>query len=75
MKIHRLEDLTPEIIARLRTEPLTPEEEREAYRLARESFTAADLAEYLDEVPTTSFREMVEEMELLKRQYEAGEIN
>lgn len=67
MKLVRLEDVTGETV--IKTE-LTPEELKEAYKLAKESFTAADLQKYTelydDDVPMD---EMLEEMEENQRKF------
>jgi hypothetical protein len=63
MKIMRLEEVTifPEI------RDLTPEELAEAYRLAREAFTAADLQKYTelfeDSVSTDDVLQQMEEQQ------------
>ena len=69
MKIIRIEDMTefPDV------RELTPEELKEAYRLARESFTAADLAEYCQEWTGVPMEDVVAELVARQRKLdEAG---
>jgi hypothetical protein len=68
MKIVRLEDVTewPE------TRELTPEELAEAYRLAREAFTAADLQKYTELDEGVDFGEFLEELEEIQRRHDQG---
>ena len=66
MKILRPEEVTvfPEIW------DLTPEELKEAYRLARESFTAADLQKYTELDEGIPFEEVLAELEEAQRQFD-----
>jgi hypothetical protein len=66
MKILRPEEVTvfPEIW------DLTPEELKEAYRLARESFTAADLQRYTELDEGISADEVLAELEEAQRQFD-----
>ena len=64
MKIHRPEELTPEIIASLSYEELSAEELKEAYALARATFTAGDLqcfTEIVEDVPAEAVLRELEE--------------
>ncbi|HJT76460.1 MAG TPA: hypothetical protein VJ739_04590, partial [Gemmataceae bacterium] len=49
---------------------LTPEELKEAYRLARESFTAADLQKYTELDEGIPFEEVLAELEEAQRQFD-----
>ncbi len=49
---------------------LTPEELQEAYRLARESFTAADLQKYTELDEGIPFEEVLAELEEAQRQFD-----
>ena len=66
MKILRLSEVTsyPE------PRELTPEELAEAYRLARESFTAADLQKYTELDPGVPADEFLAELEAIQQQYD-----
>jgi hypothetical protein len=66
MKILRLEEVTvfPEF------RELTPEELKEAYRLARETFTAADLQRYTELDEGVPADELLAEMEEAQRQFD-----
>jgi hypothetical protein len=64
VKILRPEEVT----AFPKTRELTPEELREAYRLARESFTAADLQKYTELDEGIPFEEVLAELEEAQRQ-------
>ena len=66
MKILRPEDVTifPEI------RELTPEELAEAYRLARESFTAADLQRYTELDEGIPADKVLTEMEEAQKQFD-----
>jgi hypothetical protein len=66
MKILRLSEVTSFPEAR----ELTPEELAEAYRLARESFTAADLQKYTELDPGVPADEFLAELEEIQRQYD-----
>jgi hypothetical protein len=75
MKLTRLEDVTPEMIPHLRYGKATPEEMAEIYRLASESFTAADLAAFFSDEPRVPARLLLEEMEENQRKFDNGEIS
>jgi hypothetical protein len=69
MRLIRLEDVTPDMHLELDYSEPTPEKLAEVYRLAREQFTAADLAVfcqiYTDDVDAMEFlREMEDEQRL-----------
>jgi hypothetical protein len=66
MKILRPEEVTvfPEIW------DLTPEELKEAYRLGREPFTAADLQRYTELDEGIPFEEVLAELEEAQRQFD-----
>ena len=70
MKIKRLSEMTAADWAAF-PEPyeLTPEELAEAYRLGRESFTAADLQQYTELDPGVDAFEFLAELEQMQRQY------
>ncbi len=70
MKIHRLEELTPEIIANLRYEALTPEEHKEMLALSRAAFTADDLQLFTELDEGIPAEDVLVEMEEMLRQYE-----
>lgn len=74
MKLIRLEDVTPEMIPNLRWGEVTPEELQEVYRLARESFTAADLASFFSDEPRILADELLQSMKETQRKFDAGEI-
>jgi len=71
MKITRLSEMTAADWASF-PEPyeLTPEELAEAYRLLRESFTAADLQEYTELDPGFDAVEFLADLEEMQRQYD-----
>jgi hypothetical protein len=68
MKIQRLEEVTswPEF------RELSPEELKEAYALAKASFTAEDLQRYTELDEGVSFEEFVTELEALQKQFDQG---
>lgn len=67
MKIVRLEEIT----GPLNYDELTPEELAEAYRLAREAFTAADLQKYTEPLDDgVSGDEVLREMEERQRRFD-----
>ncbi len=68
MKILRLEEVTS--MADLHYEELTPEELAEAYRLSRESFTAADLQRYTELDPGVPADEFLAELEAIQQQHD-----
>lgn len=63
MKIYRLEELTPEIWATLKFEELSPEQLKEAYALARASFTVEDLLHFTDIVEEFPAEDVLRELE------------
>jgi phage gp37-like protein len=68
MKILRIEELTGGI----QMGELTPEQLKEAYRLLRESFTAADLAEHLQPIADpVSADDVLTDMEDQQRKLDA----
>jgi hypothetical protein len=67
MRIIRPEDLTSFPPPR---EDLTPEELAEAYRLAREAFTAADLQRFTEIEEEIPFEDVLAELEEMERQRE-----
>lgn len=68
MKITRIEDLTGPV----EMGDLKPEQLAEAYRLARESFTAADLAEHLQPIiDPVSGDDVLADMEEQQRKLDA----
>ena len=71
MKIKRLSEMTPEDWKNF-PEPreLTPEEKAEVYRQVRESFTAADLAEFADTDEGVPADEFFAEMEAILQKHE-----
>jgi len=70
MKIKRLSEMTAADWAAF-PEPyeLTPEELAEVYRLARESFTAADLQQYTELDVGIPADEFLAELEAIEQQY------
>jgi hypothetical protein len=66
VKILRPEEVTAANFPEFRQ--LTPEELKEAYRLAREAFTAADLQKYTELDEGIPFEEVLAEMEERQRQ-------
>lgn len=66
MRIVRLED-EPYIPGK---PPLTPEEVAEAYRLAREAFTAADLQRHTEIEEGIPFEQMLAELEEAQKQFD-----
>jgi len=48
MKIVRIENATPEDLANIKFESLSPEQLKEAYALARAAFTADDLQKFTE---------------------------
>ena len=71
MKLIKLEDVTPEILDNLKFNELTPEELAEAYRLGRESFTAADLQKYTELDEGVSAEEFVRELEEVQQKFDS----
>ncbi|MBM4072681.1 MAG: hypothetical protein FJ271_27705 [Planctomycetes bacterium] len=71
MKIHRPEDLTPEIIASLRYDELSPEELKEVYALARAAFTAEDLQRYTEVDEGVPAEDVLREMEEAQKGFDA----
>lgn len=63
MRILRLEEVTDADLRELRFGELTPEEEKEAYALARAAFTAADLQRYTELDEGVPADELIKEME------------
>src|SRR5262245_11726777 len=60
--------LRPEQVTRFpEFRELTPEELKEAYRLGREAFTAADLQKYTEDTPGIPFEDMLNELEQAER--------
>jgi hypothetical protein len=69
MKIFRPEEVTPEIISSLRYEELSPEELKEAYRLAGGAFTANDLQRYTELDEGVPADEVLREMEEAQKNF------
>jgi hypothetical protein len=71
MKLRRLEEVTAADLAAL-PEPreLTPEERAEILKLARESFTAADLQKHTELDEGVPMEQVLEEMEEMARKHE-----
>jgi hypothetical protein len=67
MRIYRMDEEWPKD---LDFRELTPEEQAEAYRLARESFTAADLQKYTELDEGIPFEEVLAELEAAEKQDE-----
>ena len=63
MKILRPEEATPELLASLKYEELSPEQLKEAYALARASFTAEDLRRFTDIVDDVPAEDVLRELE------------
>lgn len=72
MKILRPEEVTPEDFKKLRWDPLTPEELKEVYALARAAFTAADLQKFTEIDEGIDAWEVLAELEEAQRQFEQG---
>lgn len=70
MKLKRLSEMTLEDMKNF-PEPrdLTPEERAEVLRLARESFTAADLAQFADVDEGVPLEEFIADLEARAREY------
>ena len=69
MKLKRLSEMTAEDWANLSDRELTPEELAEAHRLARESFTAADLQQFTEIDPGFPAEGLLAELEEKARQF------
>lgn len=70
MKIIRPEDLTPEMVAKLRYDELSPEELKEAYALAHAAFTAADLQRYTELDEGVPAEDVLREMEEAQKRFD-----
>jgi DNA-directed RNA polymerase subunit F len=68
MKILRPEQVTPEALAALR--PLSPEELKEAYALARAAFTAEDLQRFTEIVEDVPAHDVLRELEQAQKQFD-----
>lgn len=68
MRVLRPEEVTPD--TQLRHEPLSPEELRQAYALARAAFTAEDLQRFTEIVEDVPAEEVLRELEDAQRQFD-----
>lgn len=68
MKILRPEEVTSEMIAKLRYDELSPEELKEVYALARAAFTAEDLQRYTEVDEGVLAEDVLREMEEAQKQ-------
>jgi len=66
MKIYRIDE--PIDWSKVRWEPLSPEEEKEALALARAAFTAEDLQKYTELDEGVPADEVIAELEEVQRQ-------
>ena len=71
MKIYRPEEVTPEILASVRADQLSPEELKEAYALARAAFTVEDLLRFTEKVEDVPAEDVLRELENAQKQFEA----
>jgi hypothetical protein len=70
MKLKRLSEMTPEDWKNLpECRELTPEEKADIYRQYRESFTAADLAEYAQLDEGVLFEDFIADLEAMAQEY------
>jgi anion-transporting ArsA/GET3 family ATPase len=70
MRILRAEEVTAEDFKNLTWRKLTPEELKDAYALAKASFTAADLQQFTELDEGIPAEEVLKELEELQRQYD-----
>jgi hypothetical protein len=70
MRIRRAEEVTAEDFKDLTWHELTPEELKQAYALAKASFTAADLQEYTELDEGIPAEEVLKELEEIQRQHD-----
>jgi hypothetical protein len=75
VKIHRPEELTPEIIASLRYAELSSEELKEAYALARAAFTAEDLQRFTEIMKDVPAEEVLCELEDAQRPFDVQKLS
>jgi hypothetical protein len=70
MKIYRPEEVTPEVLASVRTDALSPEQLKEAYALARAAFTVEDLLRFTENVEDVSAEEVLRELEETQKHFD-----